>query len=95
MIAPAFVEVEPGGMREIHWHPNADAMPDYICGQARVTLFAAEAKAGTLSFPPSRPTPCRQGPLLPRHARCSRRTDSPVRRAGRTRMSNPLSSWPA
>jgi oxalate decarboxylase len=25
-IAAAFVEVEPGGMREIHWHPNADEM---------------------------------------------------------------------
>ncbi len=23
-IAAALVEVEPGGMRELHWHPNAD-----------------------------------------------------------------------
>jgi oxalate decarboxylase len=23
-IAAAFVEVEPGGMRELHWHPNAN-----------------------------------------------------------------------
>src|SRR5262245_20216926 len=29
-IAAAFVEVEPGGMRELHWHPNADEMQYYI-----------------------------------------------------------------
>jgi oxalate decarboxylase len=23
-ITAALVEVEPGGMRELHWHPNAD-----------------------------------------------------------------------
>jgi oxalate decarboxylase len=49
-IAAAFVEVEPGGMREIHWYPNADELQYHISGQARMTVFAAEAAAGTFDF---------------------------------------------
>jgi oxalate decarboxylase len=51
-IAAAFVEVEPGGMREVHWHPNADEMQYYLAGQARMTVFAAEARAGTFDYQP-------------------------------------------
>jgi oxalate decarboxylase len=51
-IAAAFVEVEPGGMREMHWHPNADEMQYYLSGQARMTVFAAEATAGTFDYQP-------------------------------------------
>ena len=51
-IAAAFVEVEPGGMREIHWHPHADEMQYYISGQARMTVFAAAAAAGTFNYQP-------------------------------------------
>ncbi len=51
-IAAAFVEVEPGGMREIHWHPNADEMQYYLSGQARMTVFAAESRAGTFDYQP-------------------------------------------
>ncbi|MBO0717319.1 MAG: cupin domain-containing protein, partial [Rhizobiales bacterium] len=32
-IAAALVEVEPGRMREIHWHPNADEWQFYIAGK--------------------------------------------------------------
>src|SRR5262249_61197611 len=46
-VAAAFVEVEPGGMRELHWHPNANEAQYYISGQARMTVFAADATAGT------------------------------------------------
>src|SRR4029077_11739761 len=34
-IAAAFVEVEPGGMRELHWHANANEAQYYISGRAR------------------------------------------------------------
>jgi oxalate decarboxylase len=51
-IAAAFVEVEPGGMRELHWHPNADELQYYISGQARMTVFAAEGAAGTFTYVP-------------------------------------------
>jgi oxalate decarboxylase len=49
-IASALVEVEPGGMRELHWHPNADEWQYYISGQARMTVFAAENNARTFNF---------------------------------------------
>ena len=29
-IAAALVEIEPGGMRELHWHPNADEWQYYL-----------------------------------------------------------------
>jgi oxalate decarboxylase len=51
-IAAAFVEVEPGGLRELHWHPNANEAPYYISGQARMTVFAADATAGTFDYRP-------------------------------------------
>jgi oxalate decarboxylase len=51
-ISAAFVEIEPGGMRELHWHPNADEMQYYIAGQARMTVFAAEGRAGTFDYQP-------------------------------------------
>ncbi len=40
-IAAALVEVEPGGMRELHWHPNADEWQFYLAGQARMTVFVS------------------------------------------------------
>src|SRR5262249_37894325 len=51
-ITDAFVEVEHGGMREIHWPRNADEMKYYISGQARMTVFAAAARAGTFDYQP-------------------------------------------
>ncbi len=49
-IAAAHVEVDPGHMREIHWHPNADEWQYYISGKARMTVFAAEARARTFDY---------------------------------------------
>jgi oxalate decarboxylase len=49
-VSAAFVEIEPGGMRELHWHPNADEMQYYISGRGRMTLFAAHADAGTFDY---------------------------------------------
>jgi oxalate decarboxylase len=46
-IAAALVEVDPGHIRENHWHPNADEWQYYISGKARMGLFAAETKART------------------------------------------------
>ena len=37
--AAALVEVEPGGMRELHWHPNNDEWQYYLTGEARMTVF--------------------------------------------------------
>jgi oxalate decarboxylase len=48
-IAMALVEVEPGAMRELHWHPNADEWQYYISGSARMSVFTAN-KARTFDF---------------------------------------------
>ena len=49
-ISAALVEVEPGGMREMHWHPNADEWQYYIDGQARMGVFGASGQARTFDF---------------------------------------------
>ena len=51
-IASALVTVEPGGMREMHWHPNADEWQYYLRGQARMTVFNTGPKATTNDFRP-------------------------------------------
>lgn len=49
-VAAALVTVEPGGMREIHWHPNADEWQYYLQGEARMTVFDTGPKATTTDF---------------------------------------------
>jgi oxalate decarboxylase len=49
-IAAALVEVEPGGIREMHWHPNTEEWQYYIDGQARMGVFAASGQARTFDF---------------------------------------------
>jgi oxalate decarboxylase len=49
-IAAALVEIEPGGLRELHWHPNADEWQYYIDGQARMGVFGASGQARTFDF---------------------------------------------
>src|SRR6266699_2631581 len=49
-IAAALVEVEPGAMREMHWHPNNDEWQYYIEGSGRMTVFASECKARTFDY---------------------------------------------
>jgi oxalate decarboxylase len=51
-IAAALVTVEPGGMREMHWHPNADEWQYYLRGKARMTVFNTGPKATTNDFRP-------------------------------------------
>lgn len=49
-VAAAHVIVHPGGMREIHWHQNADEWQYYIAGKGRMTVFGASAAARTMDF---------------------------------------------
>lgn len=49
-VAAALVEIEPGGLRELHWHPNNDEWQYYIEGNGRMTVFAAEQKARTFDY---------------------------------------------
>jgi oxalate decarboxylase len=49
-IAAALVEVEPGALREMHWHPNTDEWQYFIEGSGRMTVFASGSKARTFDF---------------------------------------------
>lgn len=49
-IAAAVVTVHPGGIRELHWHPNADEWQYYISGNGRMTVFATGGRARTMDF---------------------------------------------
>lgn len=51
-IAAALVTVHPRGLREMHWHPNADEWQYYIAGQATMTVFNTGPKVVTQNFKP-------------------------------------------
>jgi oxalate decarboxylase len=52
-MSAALVEVAPGGMRELHWHPNSDEWQYYISGKARMGVFHGEGRNNTVEFHPS------------------------------------------
>ncbi|TMU87082.1 cupin domain-containing protein [Bacillus sp. BHET2] len=47
--AAALVEVKPGAMREMHWHPT-DEWQYYLTGTARMTVYAADGQARTFDY---------------------------------------------
>jgi oxalate decarboxylase len=49
-IAAALVEVEPGAMREMHWHPTTDEWMYFIEGSGRMTVFASGSRARTFDY---------------------------------------------
>lgn len=49
-ISAAIVTVKPGGIRELHWHPNADEWQYYFGGKGRMTVFASGGRARTMDF---------------------------------------------
>ena len=50
IIAAGLVEVEPGGMRELHWHPNSDELQYYIEDTGRMTVYASSSAAQTFDY---------------------------------------------
>ena len=49
-IAAAIVTIKPGGLRELHWHPNASEWQFWISGKGRMTVFNAKKDARTMDF---------------------------------------------
>ncbi|HEY6127399.1 MAG TPA: cupin domain-containing protein [Candidatus Acidoferrum sp.] len=49
-VSAAIVKLKPHGLRELHWHPNADEWQYYIRGKGRMTVFIAGARARTMDF---------------------------------------------
>ncbi len=49
-IAAALNIIKPGGLRELHWHPNASEWQFYLAGKARMTVFMPVGSARTMDF---------------------------------------------
>ena len=49
-IAAAMVTIKPGGLREMHWHPNVSEWQYWIKGKGRMTVVTTGAKARTMDF---------------------------------------------
>ena len=49
-VAAALVSLEPGSMRELHWHPNADEWQYWLKGAGRMTVFNTGPHANTTDF---------------------------------------------
>lgn len=48
-ISGALTTVKPGGLRELHWHPNASEWQYWIAGKGRMTVFNSDG-AHTMDF---------------------------------------------
>jgi oxalate decarboxylase len=46
----ALVTIKPGGMRELHWHPNASEWQFWIAGKGRMTVYFPVENARTVDF---------------------------------------------
>ncbi len=49
-IAAGIVTLKPGGLREMHWHPNGSEWQFYVAGKGRMTVFAPPGRARTMDF---------------------------------------------
>ena len=49
-IAAGLVTLKPGGLRELHWHPNASEWQFWIAGKGRMTVFFPVDNARTMDF---------------------------------------------
>lgn len=49
-LAATYVTLKPGGLRELHWHPNAEEWLYFHKGEARATVFIGNAASRTFDF---------------------------------------------
>lgn len=49
-VSAAHVVIQPGDIREMHWHPTADEWSYFLRGKARVTVFASQSNARTFNY---------------------------------------------
>lgn len=50
MFSAALVTVQPGAMREMHWHLESDEWNYFLQGSARITVFVAPSSSRTFDF---------------------------------------------
>jgi oxalate decarboxylase family bicupin protein len=48
--AAALVTLQPGAMRELHWHLTSDEWNFFLQGSARITVYAAPSSSNTFDF---------------------------------------------
>ena len=46
------MDLQPGALRELHWHPHADEWQYYVRGRARVGIFGSHGRVRTEEFGP-------------------------------------------
>jgi oxalate decarboxylase len=49
-VSASLLDLKPGGVRELHWHPNADEWQYVISGKTRVGIFGAHGRSLTDEF---------------------------------------------
>src|SRR5258708_21293534 len=52
-VAAALVTLKPGGVRELHWHPNSSEWQALIAGQGRMTVFFPVDNPPTVDLKPN------------------------------------------
>lgn len=60
-IVGSIMNLKPGALRELHWHPNADEWQYYISGRARVGIFGAHGRSRVEEFGPGQVAFIKQG----------------------------------
>jgi oxalate decarboxylase len=46
----SLMRIKPGGLRELHWHPNADEWQYYLSGRARMSVFGSHGRVRNEEF---------------------------------------------
>jgi oxalate decarboxylase len=60
-VTGVLMDLKPGALREMHWHPHADEWQYYIRGRARVGVFGAHGRSLTEEFAPGHVAFIKQG----------------------------------
>ena len=60
-VVGSIMDLKPGALRELHWHPNADEWQYYVKGRARVGIFGAHGRSSVEEFSPGQVAFIKQG----------------------------------
>jgi oxalate decarboxylase len=60
-VTGVIMDLKPGALREMHWHPNGDEWQYYISGRARVGIFGAHGRELVDEFRPGNVAFIKQG----------------------------------
>jgi oxalate decarboxylase len=55
------MDLKPGALREMHWHPHADEWQYFVKGRARIGIFGSHGRVKTEEFSPGHVGFAKQG----------------------------------